>query len=231
MTDYVLKLLTRKLKEAVYTNRIDESYEILTAHFLTPFRLLSKDYSDSERREAAEIIREVNEVVRDARINKHGGDRTDWFLAQLNTSATSYYNHPLRRLAAIYGLSLQYTAILDSRTTHICSRLHGLALHPMDDRLKYLTPPNHYNCRSRLIPIKTRTAPANNLSRRWIKKWTTEHQLEVDEDFLYVVKNPKEILLPYAVRKKYPELKDYYKDMKTPSILKRLEEEFRGLQK
>lgn len=43
----------------------------------------------------------------------------------------------------------EYSAILDSRTTEICEHLHGKILR---DFASYL-PPNHYQCRSILVPV------------------------------------------------------------------------------
>lgn len=50
---------------------------------------------------------------------------------------------------------LEYSAILDDRTTEICEHLDGrtyLSTSPVWDQYR---PPNHYNCRSILIPVTT----------------------------------------------------------------------------
>jgi SPP1 gp7 family putative phage head morphogenesis protein len=45
--------------------------------------------------------------------------------------------------------SYEYSAILDSRTTDICAHLHGKVLRDFG----HYTPPNHYQCRSLLVPV------------------------------------------------------------------------------
>lgn len=48
---------------------------------------------------------------------------------------------------------VQYSAILDTRTTDICTHLDMKVFRPGDPDLDTLTPPNHYNCRSIIVPI------------------------------------------------------------------------------
>lgn len=45
----------------------------------------------------------------------------------------------------------RYTAIIDSATTTICRHLHGKIF--TDETLNGYVPPNHYNCRSMLLPV------------------------------------------------------------------------------
>lgn len=52
--------------------------------------------------------------------------------------------------------ALEYSAILDSRVTQICSELHGKVYPLTSDEWEKYRPPNHFNCRSVLIPITTR---------------------------------------------------------------------------
>ena len=49
--------------------------------------------------------------------------------------------------------ALEYSAILDSRTTQICQHLDGTIHAASSDVWKNYRPPNHYNCRSLLIPV------------------------------------------------------------------------------
>lgn len=53
--------------------------------------------------------------------------------------------------AAIAGY--RYSAILDERTTEICRTLHGHSWKIDDPELDLVTPCNHYQCRSILVPI------------------------------------------------------------------------------
>jgi uncharacterized protein with gpF-like domain len=48
---------------------------------------------------------------------------------------------------------LEYSAILDSRTTEVCKSLNGRQYKKDDSVWNSITPPNHFNCRSVLIPI------------------------------------------------------------------------------
>lgn len=53
--------------------------------------------------------------------------------------------------AALAGY--RYSAIMDSRTTPICTGLHGSSWEATDPELDDHTPPNHFRCRSILVPI------------------------------------------------------------------------------
>lgn len=48
---------------------------------------------------------------------------------------------------------VEYSAIMDSRTTEVCRHLNGRVFKVDDSDMDILTPPNHYNCRSVLVPI------------------------------------------------------------------------------
>jgi SPP1 gp7 family putative phage head morphogenesis protein len=47
----------------------------------------------------------------------------------------------------------RYSAIMDERTSPICRGLHGSSWEKGDPSLNGYTPPNHYRCRSILVPI------------------------------------------------------------------------------
>lgn len=49
--------------------------------------------------------------------------------------------------------ALEYSAILDDRTTEICQALDGSTWSSGSDEWDTYRPPNHYNCRSVLVPI------------------------------------------------------------------------------
>lgn len=49
----------------------------------------------------------------------------------------------------------QYSAILDDRTSDICEKLDGRVYNANDPIWKSITPPNHFNCRSMLVPVLT----------------------------------------------------------------------------
>ena len=52
-----------------------------------------------------------------------------------------------------FVVALEYSAILDDRTTDICETLNGSVYAADSEQWDNIRPPNHYNCRSVLIPI------------------------------------------------------------------------------
>jgi SPP1 gp7 family putative phage head morphogenesis protein len=75
--------------------------------------------------------------------------RTNIFEA-INEARYNYFSDP-----GLEGFveALEYSAILDKRTTTICLHLDG-HVHPTDsDEWNKYRPPNHFNCRSLLIPV------------------------------------------------------------------------------
>jgi len=51
--------------------------------------------------------------------------------------------------------AFEYSAVLDTRTTPFCASWHGQVIRKDDPALSRINPPNHYQCRSVLIPIVT----------------------------------------------------------------------------
>jgi SPP1 gp7 family putative phage head morphogenesis protein len=47
----------------------------------------------------------------------------------------------------------QYSAIIDGRTTEVCRLMDGVVMLPGDPNVNSLKPPNHFNCRSLMVPI------------------------------------------------------------------------------
>lgn len=75
----------------------------------------------------------------------------------VRTEATQFYNLARQRVFEGAGdevESVEFSAILDDRTTEVCERMDGLIFKNMGDpNLDGARPPLHYNCRSVLIPI------------------------------------------------------------------------------
>lgn len=76
----------------------------------------------------------------------------------VRTNTTAAYNHG--RLTEFMDPDLlpflkgvRYSAILDERTTPVCDHLHGKVFKPSDKDLEALLPPNHFNCRSVIVPV------------------------------------------------------------------------------
>lgn len=55
--------------------------------------------------------------------------------------------------AEFFMQGVEYSAILDSRTTPVCRNLDGKVFKTDSNALTDLTPPNHYMCRSIIVPI------------------------------------------------------------------------------
>ena len=78
----------------------------------------------------------------------------------VRTNTTTAYNHG--RLTEFldpeiirFVKGIRYSAILDERTTPVCTFLDGLVFKPTDPNLEVLLPPNHYNAVVVGTPIKT----------------------------------------------------------------------------
>jgi len=89
----------------------------------------------------------LGDLIADSRLTT--AIRTTGFKA-INEARFSYFTDPGLE-SFVQGF--EYSAILDSRTTEICQHLDGQQ-HPADDAVwESYNPPNHFNCRSLLIPI------------------------------------------------------------------------------
>ena len=75
--------------------------------------------------------------------------RTNLFEA-MNEARYAEYTDPE---LSDFVLALRYSAILDSRTTEICTALHDRVYKADNPVWDDIRPPNHYNCRSVLVPI------------------------------------------------------------------------------
>lgn len=75
--------------------------------------------------------------------------RTNGFKA-INEARLAFFTEPE---LSDFVEALEYTAILDSRTTQICQHMDGKKFEKGSALWKEYNPPNHYNCRSLLIPL------------------------------------------------------------------------------
>lgn len=77
--------------------------------------------------------------------------------AIVRTTTTEAYNQgrltEMRQLGELIIPAVQYSAILDDRTTEICEGLHGHLFKLNDPDLDRFTPPNHVSCRSVLVEL------------------------------------------------------------------------------
>ena len=88
----------------------------------------------------------------------------------LKDSQMSFFARALVGLVKGY----QYSAIMDSRTTEICSGLHGKKFKANEAPI----PPMHFNCRSVLIPITMfqRFAPDSKVGETPIEEFVEENK-------------------------------------------------------
>lgn len=91
-------------------------------------------------------------TVKNANARIETAIRTTSFEA-INEARYSFFSDP-----ALDGFveALEYSAILDDRTTEICSQLNGETFGIDSDVWSTFRPPNHFNCRSLLIPVTIR---------------------------------------------------------------------------
>lgn len=52
-----------------------------------------------------------------------------------------------------YVQAVQYSAVLDKRTTPLCRSLHGKIMSLDNPLVRVYLPPNHFNCRSIILPV------------------------------------------------------------------------------
>nr|WP_236588124.1 minor capsid protein [Tumebacillus amylolyticus] len=82
--------------------------------------------------------------------------------ASLITTTETTYAYNRARLVSYKENSVdyvQFSAIMDSRTSQVCSSRHGLVMAMDDPRLGQNTPPLHGRCRSVLMPLYSRYEP------------------------------------------------------------------------
>lgn len=77
--------------------------------------------------------------------------RTNTFEA-LNEARFAEFTDPA---VADFVMALEYAAVLDSSTTEICRELDGKVYRADSSEWDEIRPPNHFNCRSVLIPVTT----------------------------------------------------------------------------
>jgi uncharacterized protein with gpF-like domain len=56
-------------------------------------------------------------------------------------------------------VAYRYSAILDGSTTRYCRSLDGTVMSPLDPNFSRISPPSHYNCRSRWVAVTDPNVP------------------------------------------------------------------------
>ena len=125
------------------------------------------------QRETADRIRQIYEpyigdpnTIRDGRAVSPA--RLETVVRTNNTQAYNQGRLVASREPSIERLlkGMQYSAILDSRTTEVCRHLDGVVFRMGDPQLDRLAPPNHFNCRSVLVPVTEDIEVSENTSER-----------------------------------------------------------------
>ena len=79
--------------------------------------------------------------------------------------------------------ALEYSAILDSRTTNICRHLDD-RVYPVDaPEWDSYRPPNHFNCRSILVPVTIVDDDVTGKDRESDSRWSKGPKLEPQQGF------------------------------------------------
>lgn len=121
-------------------------------------RLIAKGFTDMQSVDDQTDDRDVKEALQSA----VGATTEAGTLAYLNTLTRTNIFESLNeaRFAAFtdpelngFVEALEYSAILDDRTTEICQQLEGYTASSDSDEWDTYRPPNHYNCRSVLVPV------------------------------------------------------------------------------
>ena len=110
-------------------------------------------------RESLDTDRPLKEVIAKIETNL-AEDRKRYALTIARTNASTAYNAgraewfnspKVRPFISAY----QYSAILDDQTTQFCEAHHDQIIKKDDPELSIVWPPNHFNCRSVMVPIMT----------------------------------------------------------------------------
>ena len=84
-------------------------------------------------------------------------------------------------------IGVEFSAIMDDRTTDICSSRHGLFMRIDDPRLSSNTPPLHVNCRSMLLDVTIYEYPEGLLTSEEFDEIPASNQRQTDIDEVQMV--------------------------------------------
>lgn len=79
--------------------------------------------------------------------------------------------------------ALEYSAILDDRTTEICNHLDGRVYPVNSDEWSAYRPPNHFNCRSILIPVTVVDTDVTGKDKAKGSRWSKPPRVEPQSGF------------------------------------------------
>ena len=93
-------------------------------------------------------------------------------------------------------IGVEFSAVMDDRTTDICASRHGLFMRLDDPRLSENTPPMHVNCRSLLLPLTVYEYPDGLLTSHEFDEMPSGMQRSEDIEEIRKILNNDEITAP-----------------------------------
>lgn len=153
-SDQTRKIIQQELQNAIkFGKSIKDArvsiWERLIAKGLTSREAVSGVETDEDVQQALDAL--LLDTVDDVRPYLNTLVRTNTFEA-LNEARFNEFTDPA---LADFVQALQYAAVLDSSTTTICEYLNDRIYTADSDVWNEFRPPNHFNCRSILIPVTT----------------------------------------------------------------------------
>ena len=130
----------------------------------------------------ARLEDDVLEALQGAKLNAHRirtAVRTNVFEA-VNEARYAAFTDP-----SLGGFveALEYSAILDDRTTDICTHLDG-RVYPTDSpEWNSIRPPNHFNCRSILVPVTVVDTDVSGKDSAKGERWSRPSRKEPQQGF------------------------------------------------
>jgi SPP1 gp7 family putative phage head morphogenesis protein len=179
LTDDMRKIIQNVLMNGVKfswtTNEIvNKIYDSLT----TSGFLFMKTNTEATARSADDVL----EALQEAKLNAHRvrtAVRTNTFEA-INEARYAMFTDP-----ELDGFveALEYSAILDDRTTEICTHLDG-RIYPADsEQWNSIRPPNHFNCRSILVPVTVVDTDVTGKDKLKDSRWSKAPRKEPQKGF------------------------------------------------
>jgi SPP1 gp7 family putative phage head morphogenesis protein len=153
VSDRVRSLIQAELETAVKVGKSPFQVRVDIWNALVTKGFTSRDYARDQNETEEGVNDALDELWLDTVSNAAAYldtlARTNLFEA-MNEARYAEFTDPE---LADFVEGLEYSAVLDDRTTEICLELDGLHRHTDDEAWAKFKPPNHYNCRSLLIPI------------------------------------------------------------------------------
>ena len=84
-------------------------------------------------------------------------------------------------------IGVEFSAVMDDRTTQICASKHGLVMRLNDPRLPEFIPPQHVHCRSMILPVTTYDYPDGLFSSHEFDEILPVEQREIDVEFVQAI--------------------------------------------